>query len=86
MITTIADLLRELQAKETAKLASENIVHAPTIGAMHEGLTRDIGGSKNLLGLFVEQMVVIAEVVGHSRASGSFLSLDRVQRCQRAAD
>lgn len=42
LITTVANLLRELQAKEAAKLAKEKIAHPPTIGAMYEGLTRDI--------------------------------------------
>jgi hypothetical protein len=42
VITTVASLLRELQAKDSEKLAQENITHAPTIGAMYEGLTRDI--------------------------------------------
>lgn len=42
MITNIANLLQELQAKETSKLAQEKITHAPTIGAMYEGLTREI--------------------------------------------
>jgi hypothetical protein len=42
LITTLAKLLQELKAKEAAKLAVENITHPPTIGAMYEGLTRDI--------------------------------------------
>lgn len=42
MITTIADLLRELMTKERERLDAEEITHAPTIGAMYEGLTRDI--------------------------------------------
>lgn len=44
MITTIADLLRDLMAKEREKLDQEEIEHAPTIGAMYEGLARDILG------------------------------------------
>jgi hypothetical protein len=31
-----------LQRAEAAKLAKENIQHAPTIGAMYEGLTREL--------------------------------------------
>lgn len=42
MITSVATLLHELQAKEAAKLAQQGIKHAPTIGAMYEGLTRDL--------------------------------------------
>jgi hypothetical protein len=42
MITSVATLLRELMDKEAAKLKQQNITHGPTIGAMYEGLTRDI--------------------------------------------
>ena len=42
MINSIATLLRQLQAKEAAKLDEQGITHAPTIGAMYEGLTRDL--------------------------------------------
>ena len=42
LITSVADLLRELMVKEAARLDRETITHAPTIGAMYEGLTRDI--------------------------------------------
>src|SRR5262245_17746485 len=42
MITSVATLLRELMNKEAAKLTQQNITHGPTIGAMYEGLTRDI--------------------------------------------
>jgi hypothetical protein len=42
VITTVAGLLQELQAKEAAKLAEQRITHAPTIGAINEGLTRDL--------------------------------------------
>ena len=42
MIKTIADLLRELMVKEAAKLDEEVVKHGPTIGAMYEGLARDI--------------------------------------------
>ena len=42
VIANIANLLLELQAKEAAKLAQEKITHAPTIGAMYEGLTREL--------------------------------------------
>ncbi len=42
MITSIANLLRELQVKEADKLSREKIAHGPTIGAMYEGLTKDV--------------------------------------------
>jgi hypothetical protein len=42
MIKTIADLLRELMVKEAAELDEEAVKHGPTIGAMYEGLARDI--------------------------------------------
>ncbi|MFK2876392.1 DUF6602 domain-containing protein [Rhodanobacter hydrolyticus] len=42
MITTLADVLRALQAAEAARLKAQGISHGPTIGAMYEGLTRDI--------------------------------------------
>ena len=42
MIKTIADLLRELMVKEAAELDEEPVNHGPTIGAMYEGLARDI--------------------------------------------
>jgi hypothetical protein len=42
MITSVATLLRKLMEKETGQLAQQKISHPPTIGAMYEGLTRDI--------------------------------------------
>ena len=42
MISTIADLLSDLMAKEREQLDAEVITHAPTIGAMYEGLAREI--------------------------------------------
>lgn len=42
MIASIANLLRDLMLKESDKLDQEGITHPPTIGAMYEGLTRDI--------------------------------------------
>jgi hypothetical protein len=42
MITTVAELLQELMSKEREKLDAQKITHAPTIGAMYEGLARDI--------------------------------------------
>jgi hypothetical protein len=42
MITSVSILLRELMEREAAKLAREHMTHPPTIGAMYEGLTRDI--------------------------------------------
>ena len=42
MITSIAKLLRELMLKEAEELDQDPITHAPTIGDMYEGLTRDL--------------------------------------------
>lgn len=42
LLTSLATILQELQRAEAAKLAKENIQHAPTIGAMYEGLTRGL--------------------------------------------
>jgi len=42
MITTLAQFLEELQEKEAEVLASEAVKHAPTIGDMYEGLTREL--------------------------------------------
>jgi hypothetical protein len=42
MITSIAKFLNDLKEVEATKLKAEKITHAPTIGAMYEGLTRDI--------------------------------------------
>lgn len=42
MITTLADVLRALQDAEAARLKEQGITHGPTIGAMYEGLTKDI--------------------------------------------
>jgi hypothetical protein len=42
MLTSLANILRKLQQIEAAKLSQEKIRHAPTIGAMYEGLTRDL--------------------------------------------
>lgn len=42
MIKTLSDLLHTLSRNEADKLAASNITHAPTIGAMYEGLTREI--------------------------------------------
>ncbi|MGA9581011.1 MAG: DUF6602 domain-containing protein [Allosphingosinicella sp.] len=42
MIRSIADMLRQLSQAEAAQLAASNIKHAPTIGSMYEGLTRDL--------------------------------------------
>jgi hypothetical protein len=44
MITTVAELLQELMSKEREKLDAQKITHPPTIGAMYEGLARDILG------------------------------------------
>jgi hypothetical protein len=40
LIKTIADLLQELIAAESAKIDALGIKHGPTIGAMYEGLGR----------------------------------------------
>lgn len=42
MITAFAQMLRELQEREATVLDGQDITHAPTIGDMYEGLTRDI--------------------------------------------
>ncbi|MFA7305143.1 MAG: DUF6602 domain-containing protein [Hyphomicrobium sp.] len=42
MISDVADLLRELMAAEAANISKQGIKHAPTIGAMYEGLTKEI--------------------------------------------
>lgn len=42
MISNIASLLQKLMATEALKIAQQGITHAPTIGAMYEGLTQDI--------------------------------------------
>lgn len=42
MINSVASLLHEIMTRESKRLDREKIEHAPTIGAMYEGLTRDI--------------------------------------------
>lgn len=42
MISDVADLLKNLMSAEAALIEEQGIRHAPTIGAMHEGLTRDL--------------------------------------------
>ena len=42
MITSFAQFLEQLQAKEAEILAAESVKHAPTIGDMYEGLTRNL--------------------------------------------
>lgn len=42
MITSFAQFLQQLQAKEAALLAEEEVRHGPTIGDMYEGLTREL--------------------------------------------
>lgn len=42
MITSFAEFLEQLQAKEAELLAAEAVQHAPTIGDMYEGLTREL--------------------------------------------
>jgi hypothetical protein len=42
MIKTVSDLLQDIRNREVELLDGEDIKHAPTIGAMYEGLTRDI--------------------------------------------
>lgn len=42
MITSFAQFLEQLQAKEAAILAQEAVKHGPTIGDMYEGLTREL--------------------------------------------
>src|ERR1043166_6551485 len=42
MLTSLATILHDLHQAEAAMLAKEKITHAPTIGAMYEGLTREL--------------------------------------------
>jgi len=42
MITTVAEFLLRLKDEETRKLDSVELTHAPTIGDMHEGLSKDL--------------------------------------------
>lgn len=42
MITSFAEFLEQLQGKEAELLAKETVEHAPTIGDMYEGLTREL--------------------------------------------
>lgn len=42
MIQTVADFLLELRNLEARRLAGVTITHGPTIGAMYEGLSRDL--------------------------------------------
>ncbi len=42
MINTISDLLRAFAAEERKKLDEFKLGHGPTIGAMYEGLSREI--------------------------------------------
>jgi len=42
MIKTVADLLKAFSDEERAKLDAEDLVHGPTIGAMYEGLTKEL--------------------------------------------
>ena len=42
MISDIASFLKMLMSVEQKNIAEQGITHAPTIGAMYEGLTRDI--------------------------------------------
>ncbi|EGM3996454.1 hypothetical protein IRR87_004535, partial [Salmonella enterica] len=41
-IKNIADLLSAFSLEEKEKIAQQYIKHAPTIGKMYEGLTKDI--------------------------------------------
>ena len=42
MITSFAQFLEQLQAREAAILAKEEVKHGPTIGDMYEGLAREL--------------------------------------------
>jgi len=44
MIKTVAEFLEQLREKEAGILANQDVKHAPTIGCMYEGLTRDVLG------------------------------------------
>jgi len=44
MVRTVAELLEQLRVREAEILAGQGLAHAPTIGAMYEGLTQDLLG------------------------------------------
>lgn len=68
MLTSLATILRELQQVEAAKLAKENITHAPTIGAMYEGLTREL--LDRVIPSAIDVRVVSGFVEGHDGKLG----------------
>lgn len=42
MIRSIGEMLQQLRQAEADRLGKSDIRHAPTIGAMYEGLTKDV--------------------------------------------
>ena len=42
MIKTVSDLMKAFSDEEKKKLDGQYLTHAPTIGAMYEGLSREI--------------------------------------------
>ncbi|VTQ59493.1 Uncharacterised protein [Campylobacter jejuni] len=55
-IKSIADLLSAFSLKEVEKIAQQNITHAPTIGEMYEGLTKDILLNNTLMKSFPSEL------------------------------
>jgi len=69
MIRTIGELLEELRQAEAKKLGQSRIAHGPTIGAMYEGLTKDLLGQAMPQGLNL-RMVSGFATDGRGKSSG----------------
>lgn len=74
MIRTVADLLTEILATELPKLDASEVVHAPTIGDMYEGL------SGHLLERALPQDLGLRVITGFVRGPDGTLSgqIDRM--------
>ncbi|WP_213733798.1 DUF6602 domain-containing protein [Citrobacter europaeus] len=55
-IKNIADLLSAFSLEEKEKIAQQHIKHAPTIGKMYEGLTKDILLNDNIMKSFPSEL------------------------------
>lgn len=55
-IKNIADLLNAFSAQEQEQIKKENIVHAPTIGDMYEGLTKSLLSHETVMTLFPPEL------------------------------
>ncbi|EEG4000961.1 hypothetical protein G3B50_004523, partial [Salmonella enterica] len=55
-IKNIADLLSAFSLEEKEKIAQQYIKHAPTIGKMYEGLTKDILLNDNIMKSFPSEL------------------------------